>query len=172
MDEARICRNQGCGRPGPLLVDGCCSQACSEAVAVRELIERARVRGAWIRRQLAGRSPVAALRRLQEILEAEEAAELATGCRHLTVIHGYLERHEDWELLERLLTAIRTTCAGHRWHRAGRNDRLTLTVGPPGADRIVTSLAELARELAAEAAAGGGYPWQVFLLKNPQERQW
>ncbi len=172
MREEGTCRNEDCRQPGPLLEDGCCSQVCSEAVAVRELIERARARGAWIRQQLAGLDPVAASQRLKEILQAEEAAELAAGCRHLTVIHGYLERDEDWELLERLLKAIRTACAGHRCPRTSRSDRLTLTVGPPNADRIVTSLAELARELGAEAAASGGYRWQVALLKFPRERGW
>jgi hypothetical protein len=172
MREEGICRNEGCGRPGPLLEDGCCSQACREAVAVREHIVRARAREVWIRQQLAGLDPVAAARRLGEILQAEEVAELAAGSRHLSVIHGYLERAEDWELLERLVAAIEAACVGHRWHRTGRNDRLTLTVGPPDADRVVAGLAELARELAEEAAAGGGYRWQVALLKYPRERGW
>jgi hypothetical protein len=172
MHEEGICRNEGCGRPGPLLEDGCCSQACSEAAAVREHLERARAREAWIRQQLAGLDPVAAGQRLEEIFQAEEAAELAAGCRHLSVIHGYLERAEDWKLLERLIAAIAGACVGHRWHRTGRNDRLTLTVGPPNADRVVAGLAELARELAEEAAAGGGYRWQVALLKYPRERGW
>lgn len=101
-----------------------------------------------------------------EILQAEEAAELERGYRHLTVVHGYLERHEDWELLERLLTAVDQACAGHHWHREGRKDRFTLTVGPPDADRVVTRLAELARAL-AEKAAVGGWRWQVALLKEP-----
>jgi hypothetical protein len=86
------------------------------------------------------------------------------------VVHGYLERHQDWELLERLLTAVDQACAGHHWHREGRKDRLTLTVGPPDADRVVTRLAELARALAEEAAAGGGWRWQVARLKYPRER--
>jgi hypothetical protein len=172
MHEEGICRNEGCGRPGPLLEDGCCSQACSEATAVREHIQRARDRQARIRQQLAGLDPVAAAQRLEEILQAEEAMELAAGCRHLCVIHGYLERVEDWELLERLVAAIAVACAGHRWHRTGRHDRLTLTVGPPNADRVVAGLAELARELAEEAAAGGGYRWQVALLKYPRQWGW
>jgi hypothetical protein len=172
MHEKGICRDEGCGRPGPLLQDGCCSQACSEAVAVREHLERARAREAWIAGQLAGLDQVAAAQRLQEILQAEEAAELAAGCRHLCVIHGDLERAEDWELLQRLLAAVQDACAGHRWHRTGRNDRLTLTVGPPNADRVVAGLAELARELAEEAATGGGYRWQVALLKYPREPGW
>src|SRR6266542_2648242 len=170
MREEGTCRNEDCRQPGPLLEDGCCSQVCSEAVAVRELIERARARGAWIRQQLAGLDPVAASQRLKEILQAEEAAELAAGCRHLTVIHGDLERAEDWELLERLIEVIEAACAGRRWRRTGRNDRLTLTVGPPDADRVVAGLAELARELAEEAAVGGGWRWQVALLKYPRER--
>ncbi len=170
MREEGICRNQGCGRPGPLLEDGCCSQACREAIAVREHIQRARAQQAWIRQQLAGLDPVAASQRLEEILRDEEAAELAAGCRHLSVIHGDLARAEDWELLERLITAIEAACAGRRWRRTGRNDRLTLTVGPPDADRVVAGLAELARELAEEAAAGGGWRWQVALLKYPRER--
>lgn len=168
MREEGICRNEGCGRPGPLLEDGCCSHACSEAAAVRD----ARAREGWIRQQLAGRDPVAAAQRLEEIFQAEEAAELASGCRHLSVIHGYLERAEDWDLLERLLAAIQDACGGHRWHRTGRSDRLTLTVGPPNADRVVAGLAELARGLAEEAAAGGGYRWQVALLKYPRGRGW
>ena len=172
MREEGICRHEGCGRPGPLLEDGCCSQACSEAAAVGEHIEQARAREAWIRRQLAGLHPVAAAQRLEEIFQAEEAAELAAGCRHLSVIHGDLERAEDWDLLERLLAAIRDACAGRRWHRTGSNDRLTLTVGPPNADRVVAGLAELAREIAEEAAAGGGYRRQVALLKYPRERGW
>jgi hypothetical protein len=105
-----------------------------------------------------------------EILQAEEAAELERGYRHLTVVHGYLERHEDWELLERLLTAVDQACAGHHWHREGRKDRFTLTVGPPDADRVVTRLAELARALAEEAAVGGGWRWQVARLEYPRER--
>jgi hypothetical protein len=172
MREEGICRNEGCGRSGPLREDGCCSQACSEAVAIREHIQQVRAREAWIRQQLAGLGPVAASQRLQEILHAEEAAELAAGCRHLTVIHGYLERHEDWELLERFLEAIRTACVGRRCPRTSRSDRLTLTVGPPDADQVVAGLAEVARELAEEAAAGGGYRWQVALLRYPRDRGW
>ncbi len=170
MHEEGTCRNEGCGRPGPLLADGCCSQACREAVAVGEHIEQTHARQARIRQQLAGLDPVAAARRLRELLQAEEAAELAAGCRHLTVIHGDLERAEDWELLERLIEVIEAACAGRRWRRTGRNDRLTLTVGPPDADRVVAGLAELAHELAEEAAAAGGWRWRVALLKHPRER--
>ena len=70
----------------------------------------------------------------------------------------------------RLLTAVDQACAGHHWHREGRKDRFTLTVGPPDADRVVTRLAELARALAEEAAAGGGWRWQVALLKYRRKR--
>lgn len=172
MGEVGTCRND-CGHHGPLEADGYCSQACREAALHRQVEEiRAAIaaRQAWIREELAGLDPLAARRRLGEILQAEEAAELERGYRHLTVVHGYLERHEDWELLERLLTAVDQACAGHHWHREGRKDRFTLTVGPPDADRVVTRLAELARALAEEAAAGGGWRWQVALLKYPRER--
>lgn len=172
MGEVGTCRNE-CGNHRPLLPDGYCSQACREAALHRQVEEiRAAIaaRQAWIREELAGLDPLAARRRLGEILQAEEAAELERGYRHLTVVHGYLERHEDWELLERLLTAVDQACAGHHWHREGRKDRFTLTVGPPDADRVVTRLAELARALAEEAAAGGGWRWQVARLKDPRER--
>jgi hypothetical protein len=170
MREEGTCRNEGCGRSGPLREDGCCSQACSEAIAIREHIQQVRIREAWTRQQLTGLGPVAASQRRQKLLHAEEAAELAAGCRHLTIIHGYLERAEDWQLLERLLEAIEAACAGHRWQRTGHHDRLTLTVGPPGAEQVVAGLAEVAHELAEEAVAGGGYRWQVALLKYPRER--
>jgi hypothetical protein len=75
------------------------------------------------------------------------------------------------KLLERLLEAMRSACVGRNAHRTGQKHRLTLTVGPPDADQVVTQLATLARELAEEAAAGGGWRWQVALLKYPRE-QW
>jgi hypothetical protein len=170
MRDDSTCRNDACGRPGPLLENGCCSQACSEVLAVRDYIRRTRARQAWVQQQLAGLDPIVASRRLQEILLADEAAELASGCRHLTVIHGYLEHAEDWPLLEQLLQAIEAASAGYRWQRTSHHDRFTLTVGPPNADRVVAGLAELAHKLADEAAAAGGYRWQVALLKYPRER--
>jgi hypothetical protein len=172
MGEVGTCRNE-CGQHGPLEPDGYCSQTCREAALHRQVEEiRAAIaaREAWIREELAGLDPMAAHQRLQEILQAEEAAELERGYRHLTVVHGYLEGDQDWELLERLLAVADEACAGHEWHRQGRKDRFTLTVGPPDADRVVARLAELVRALAAEAAASGGWRWQVALLKYPRER--
>jgi hypothetical protein len=169
MDETGICG--GCGQLGPLQPNGYCSEPCRQEAALLESIRAGlAAREAWLREELAGLDPIAAHRRLWEILRAEEAAELAKGYRHLTVVHSYLERDRDWELLERLLTAIGEACVGHEWHRQGRKDRLTLTIGPPDADHVVTGLAELARKLGAEAAAGGGWRWQVALLKYPRER--
>jgi len=81
VPEIGVCRNEACGRHGPLQPDGYCSQACREAVAVRRQVEAIRAgmaaRDAWIREQLAGLAPLAAAERLLEILQAEEAQELA-----------------------------------------------------------------------------------------------
>jgi hypothetical protein len=173
MGEVDTCRREGCGRPGPLREDGFCSETCAQE---HTLLERIRAgiaaREAWIREQLAGLSPEAAAERLGEILRTEEAIELAGGYRHLTVVHGYLERDKDWELLERLLDAMRAACAGRDAHHSSQKHRLTLTVGPPDADLVVGRLATLARKLAAEAAADGGWRWQVAQLKYPRERWW
>jgi hypothetical protein len=172
MAKVGTCRNDG-GHHGPLEADGYCSQACREAALHRQVEEiRAGIaaRQAWIREELAGLDPLAARWRLRGDPPAEEAAELERGYQHLTVAHGYLERHQDWELLERLLTAVDQACAGHHWHREGRKDRFTLTVGPPDADRVVTRLAELARASPRKrppAAAGAGL---IARLKYPRER--
>ena len=172
MGEVGTCRNE-CGQHGPLEPDGYCSQACRDAALHRQVEEiRAAIaaRQTWLREELAGLDPMAAHQRLQEILQAEEAAELERGYRHLTVIHGYLEREQDWELLERLLETMRGACVGRDAHCSTQKHRLTLTLGPPDDDLIVARLAELAHELGAEAAAGGGWRWQVALLKYPRER--
>lgn len=172
MGEVGTCRND-CGNHRPLLPDGSCSQACREAALHRQVEEiRAAIAAcqAWIRESSPASTRWPPGGGSGEILQAEEAAELERGYRHLTVVHGYLERHEDWELLERLLTAIDQACAGHHWHREGRKDRFTPTVGPPDADRVVTRLDELARALAEEAAADGGWRWQVARLKYRRKR--
>jgi hypothetical protein len=170
MDETGIC--EGCGQLGPLQPNGYCSEPCRQEAALLESVRAGlAARQAWLRQELADLDPVAAHRRLWEILQAEEAQELAAGYRHLTVVHGYLEGDKDWELLERLLKAIRAACGGHNAHRTSQKHRLTLTVDPPDADKVVAGLAELARELGQEAAAAGGWRWQVFLLKYPRE-QW
>jgi hypothetical protein len=145
---------------------------CREAALHRQVEEiRAAIaaRQAWIREELAGLDPLAA-RRLGEILQAEEAAELERGYWHLMVVHGYLERHEDWELLERLLTAVDQACAGPPLAPGRPQGPLHPDGRPPDADRVVTRLAELARALAEEAAVGGGRRWQVALLKYRRER--
>ena len=122
MGEVGTCWNE-CGNHRPLLPDGYCSQACREAALHRQVEEiRAGIAAA---RHGSARSSPASTRwppdgGSGEILQAEEAAELERGYRHPTVVHGYLERHEDWELLERLLTAVDQACAGHHWHREGR----------------------------------------------------
>jgi len=174
MPESGVGRNEACGQHGPLQPDGYCSQACREEAAVRRHVEAIRAgmaaRDAWIREQLLGLAPLAAAERLREILQAEEAQELAGGYRHLTVVHGDLERDRDGELLERLLEAMRTACAGRDGHWTSHKHRFTLTVGPSDADQVVTRLAAPARELAEAAVAAGGWRWQVALVKHPRER--
>jgi hypothetical protein len=128
-------------------------------------------RDARIREQLAGLAPLTAAERPLEILQAEEAQELAGGDRHLTVVHGYLERDEDGELLERLLEAMRR---GLRWARRARDQSEASVHHPDSRPARRRSGRHPARrpprELAEEAAAAGGWRWQVALVKHPRER--
>lgn len=93
----------------------------------------------------------AAVSYLAKLRDAElvaEAEDLADGVRHLSVVTGDLESHDDVERIEQLTAAAWRGRDGARLVRSrGGNDYLTFYIEGLAADQFVTDLADLAQSL-------------------------
>jgi hypothetical protein len=168
------CRNPECTCPPPYETDGYCDEGCRAKVEGPQSTAEERGRlatwAAMLQEQVAGMDPAAAFRWYAEFAAEQEAIFAEAGICFLAVVHGRLERDQDQALGLRLMQAVADECDGRRWEPmySPWRDRVIVAVGPPDADLAVARLAEIARGLAEEAAAGGGRRWQVAQVMNPR----
>jgi uncharacterized protein (DUF736 family) len=94
-------------------------------------------------------------------LVASEAEELASGRRHVTVVHGTPTDLDASARLDRFHDTIRTLIATAAWSRmSGGADYITLTIADPDRDRILANVVE-----AATCADAGG--WVIVESPHP-----
>jgi hypothetical protein len=113
--------------------------------------------------ELASLGPVAFLRQHQERALVCEAEDAAQGWRAVTITHGDIDSAAEMAAVQAVVDHARFRSP--RLGIIGGSDYVTLRIPGPGADDVVSELAEMAR-----AHRGQYWWWQVDLSSRPQRR--
>ena len=113
--------------------------------------------------ELGSLGPVAFLRQQQDRALVCEAEDAAQGWRAVTITHGDIDSAAEMAAVQAVVDHARSRSP--RLEIIGGNDYVTLRVPGPGADDVVSDLAEMAR-----AHADRYWWWHVALSSRPQGR--